>query len=122
MLSIWRRRLRFVLAELPTKATGEPVSESKIPKHAQWLRALSRDVAEDYKQLHEDAREDAQRAGHGGESTWVRLLEKWLPPSYRIVTRRYIVSELDAPSAETDILVLNPAYPEELANRHDILF
>jgi hypothetical protein len=98
------------------------VSEVKTPKHAEWLKLLARDIAEDYERLHADAREDAQRAGHGGESTWVQILEKWLPRSYRVVRRRYIVPEVDAPFAETDIVVLNPSYPQELAKRHEILF
>jgi hypothetical protein len=98
------------------------VDEVKMPKHAQWLKLLEREVAEEYQRLHADAREDMQRAGHGGESTWVRILEQWLPHSYRVVTRKYIVPEVGAGSAETDIVVLNPSYPDALAKREEILF
>jgi hypothetical protein len=39
-----------------------------------------------------------------------------------VVTRKYIIPEVDAPSSETDIVVLNPSYPEPLQDRHEILF
>jgi hypothetical protein len=98
------------------------MSENDMPRHAEWLKSLEQEIAGEYSRLHAEAQQDPQRAGHGGEMTWVRILRQWLPPSYKVVTRKYIIPEVDAPSSETDIVVLNPSYPEPLQDRHEILF
>src|SRR5579871_849152 len=91
------------------------------PAHAAWFRSVQREIAEDYQRLHIQALDDPQRAGHGTEQTWARVLEDWLPSSYRVLTRRYIIPEVGAKSFETDIVVLHPSYPARLARREEIL-
>jgi hypothetical protein len=91
-------------------------------EHHRWFDQLAADIASDYQQLHAVARKDAQRAGHGGESTWLRLLNNWLPPTYGVGQRKYILPERDGEEPfETDIVVFNPAYPERLREREEIL-
>jgi hypothetical protein len=61
------------------------------------------------------------RAGHGGEGTWVKVLQEWLSPSYEVATRKYIVPEVDTKPFETDIVILNPSYPKRMRSREEIL-
>src|SRR5579871_6711738 len=91
------------------------------PAHAAWFRSVQREIAEDYQRLHIQALDDPQRAGHGTEQTWARVLEDWLPSSYRVLTRRYIIPEVGAKSFETDIVVLHPSYPARLEHDDDCL-
>ncbi|MGO8949168.1 MAG: DUF6602 domain-containing protein [Ktedonobacterales bacterium] len=99
--------------------TDEP--ETK-PAHAVWFKSVEQEIAKDYKRLHATALEDPQRAGHGGEQTWARILKEWLPSSYKVQTRKYVIPEVGAKSFETDIVVLHPSYPDPLCNREEILF
>jgi hypothetical protein len=71
--------------------------------------------------LHTVASDDPQQAGHGGEATWVELLQNWLPSSYQVVTRRYIVPEQGDDIFETDIVVISPGYPSALREREEIM-
>lgn len=89
--------------------------------HHLWLASWQREVEEDYERLHATALVDPQQSGHGGESTWQRLLEAWLPPAYEVGTRKYIVPEEGADSFETDLVVFNPGYPERLRGREHVL-
>jgi hypothetical protein len=91
------------------------------PSQVRWFRALEQGVLEDHIRLHRDAPDDPQRAGHGGESTWVRVLEHWLPSAYQVVTRKYILPEIGNKKFETDIVVLHPSYPEPLRSQEEIL-
>jgi hypothetical protein len=91
------------------------------PAHVAWFRSVEREIKEDYERLHNEALSDPQRAGHGGEGTWARILEQWLPPAYKVVTRKYIVPEVGSKSFETDIVVLHPSYPVPLHSREEIL-
>jgi hypothetical protein len=92
-----------------------------VQVHHQWLDDFTRSIREDYERLHAEARSDPQRAGHGGEETWARLLREWLPPTYEVATRRYIVPEEGDETFETDIVVFNPGYPRRLRERRDVL-
>lgn len=107
------------------KCQNDPVSlsagQSQEPIHAGWFRALQRSIREDYERIRQDAQADPQRAGHRGEGTWARVLEKWLPPAYGVVTRKYIVPEIGNDAFETDIVVLHPSYPAPLRRHPDIL-
>src|SRR5580658_6062655 len=91
------------------------------PAYVAWFRSVEREIKEDYERLHQEALSDPQRAGHGGEGTWARILEQWLPPAYKVVTRKYIVPEVGSDSFETDIVVLHPSYPVPLHSREEIL-
>ena len=77
----------------------------------------------DWDRLHSAARKDPQKAGHGGEATWAQLLERWLPDSYEVATRKYILPETeDAPEpSETDIVVFSPGYPKALRNKEEVI-
>jgi hypothetical protein len=91
------------------------------PAQAKWFRKLGREIKEEYDRLHQAALKDPQRAGHGGEGTWVSVLKEWLPPTYQVVTRKYVVPEVGADMFEMDIIVLHPSYPEPLRSREEIL-
>jgi hypothetical protein len=89
--------------------------------HHEWLDKVTQDIADDYARLHRAAQDDPQRAGHGGEGTWLRFLQDWLPPSYEVGTRKYIVSEEGGDLFETDLVIFTPAYPTRLREREEIL-
>ncbi len=91
------------------------------PPQARWFRTLAREIEDEYERLHRAALQDPQRAGHGGEGTWVTVLSEWLPPGYDVVTRKYIVPEVGSEEFETDILVLHPSYPVPFRTREEIL-
>jgi hypothetical protein len=91
------------------------------PAQARWFRALGQEIDEDYVRLHQEALLDPQRAGHGGEGTWINVFRHWLPPAYDIVARKYIVPEIGDNRFETDIVILNPSYPTRLRAHEEIL-
>src|SRR5271166_3890356 len=91
------------------------------PSQARWFRSLGQDISDEYVRLHQAALQDPQRAGHGGEGTWVDVLKRWLPPAYDVVTRKYIVPETGVKKFETDIVVLGPSYPIPLHTHEEIL-
>ena len=91
-------------------ARPSPVARKCHPGHRRGLRAASC-----------AAQEDPQRAGHGGEGTWRRFLQDWLPPAYEVGTRKYIVPEEGEDGFETDLVVFAPAYPKRLRDREEIL-
>jgi hypothetical protein len=96
----------------------EPVTEQA---HARWFRSVEQEIAAEYRRLHTEAVQDPQRAGHGGEQTWARILTAWLPASYTVVTRKYIIPEVGTDAFETDLVVLHPSYPTPLQAREEIL-
>jgi hypothetical protein len=98
-----------------------PEASSPEPAQAKWFRKLGREIKEEYDRLHQAALQDPQRAGHGGEGTWVSVLKEWLPPAYQVVTRKYIVPEVGTDMFEMDIVVLHSSYPEPLRTREEIL-
>jgi Domain of unknown function (DUF6602) len=89
--------------------------------HHRWLDKVTNEIADDYVQLHTTAQGDPQKAGHGGEGTWLRFLADRLPPAYEIGTRKYIVPELGDESFETDLVVFSPGYPKRLRERDEVL-
>lgn len=92
--------------------------------HHDWLAQTSEDMSRDYERLRSavaGAPAAIQQTGHGAESTWVRYFEAWLPPQYEVGTRKYIVAEQDAPAFETDLVIFQPAYPQALRRREQVL-
>jgi uncharacterized protein DUF6602 len=89
--------------------------------HHAWFDKYGREIQEEYERLHADALDDPQKAGHGGEGTWARLLKDWLPPAYEVGTRKYIVPEEGSDTFETDIVVFSPSYPRPLRAREEVL-
>jgi len=96
-------------------------SDRILPKPLAWFRELQQQIQTDYDELHANGRDDPQRTGHGGETTWKRTLEDWLPPSYEIGTRKYILPEVGDDCFETDLVVFSPAYPAKLRQRHEVM-
>ncbi|MFJ7288641.1 DUF6602 domain-containing protein [Curtobacterium sp. NPDC098951] len=84
------------------------------------IRRVADQVRADYEEARQHAREhDAQRSGHEGEATWVRLLRDW-GPSWPVVSRKYIVGP-GGDSNEVDLLVLKPDYPSHLMDDPSVL-
>ena len=50
------------------------------------------------------AKVDAQKSGHKAEGIWVDVAQELLPPTFRVLTRKYI-------GPEVDIVVLPPTAP-----------
>lgn len=50
------------------------------------------------------AQTDAQKAGHAAEGIWVKVATQILPPGYRVLTRKYM-------GTEVDIVILPPSAP-----------
>ncbi|MEU8531716.1 DUF6602 domain-containing protein [Streptomyces parvulus] len=107
------------------EAMPEPASQPHAPEtsavHHSWLRAVEQDIQQEYTRLHGAARSDPQRAGHGGEGTWARILSDWLPPAYEVATRKYIVPETGDDLFETDLIIFRPSYPRALRVREEVL-
>jgi hypothetical protein len=94
--------------------------------HLEWLSNTARDMAEDYAKIHarvSKSKSRTQESGHEIEAAWISFLSNWLPPSYEVVGRRYIIGEVetDAVPFETDIVVFRPSYPKILRSRHEVL-
>lgn len=89
----------------------------------EWFREIGDEIQADWERLHAQAREDPQRAGHGGEATWAELLTRWLPPHYEVDTRKYILFEEEgAPEPrETDLIIYSPGYPRGFRGREEVL-
>lgn len=90
--------------------------------YASVMAELQRKIQRDYVRLVEIARDgDPQRAGHGGERTWVKLLRNWLPASYKVRTRRYILPEDGTEPHEWDIVVFRPSCPPRMRQSEVVL-
>lgn len=89
--------------------------------HHRWLQGVEQDIQQEYVRLHAAARADPQRAGHGGEGTWARILSELLPPTYEVATRKYIVPEEGDDVFETDLIIFQPSYPRALRVREEVL-
>ena len=97
-------------------------------RHHKWLTDVSKQMHSDFEEAHAEAskRGGAQQSGHNSEAAWVAFLKDWLPQGYGIGTRKYILFETDPGdgsevSAETDIVVFHPSYPEALRDRPNVL-
>ncbi|MHA7277892.1 DUF6602 domain-containing protein [Arthrobacter sp. Hz1] len=83
-----------------------------------WFDSIQQEIAHDYDDAQLTHKEDIQRSGHEGESTWVDLLSKWLPQQYGVGLRKYIIgSDETIKPFETDLVVFEPAYPQHLRYR-----
>ena len=108
--------------ELNAKVRILPSDSVLQPTHMEWFQSTAREIREDYDRLHGKAVEDPQWAGHEGEATWARILKSWLPRSYQVVTRRYIILEDGSRfKDEIDIIIFHPSYPDSLRDRTEVL-
>lgn len=96
---------------------------SKSHRVFKWFREIGDEIQADWERLHDEAKEDPQRAGHGGEATWAELLRRWLPSHYEVTTRKYILFEEEgAPKPrETDVIIYSPGYPQGFRGREEVL-
>lgn len=82
--------------------------------YARQFAEMEAKIQTQYEEIRAEVGDDIQRAGHRGEGTWVQVIEAWLPQTYEVVTRKYIVPEEGSDEFEMDIIILNPGYPKEL--------
>jgi hypothetical protein len=104
-----------------SEGTSDGTESTPPAAHHAWLAKWQREIEEEYRRLHQRAVADPQQAGHGGEATWLRLLEEWLPPAYEVGSRKYIIPETGNDTFETDLVVFSPGYPERLRQREEVL-
>jgi hypothetical protein len=69
--------------ELARETTSRVNGMSKAHRVFEWFREIGDEIQADWERLHAEAKDDPQRAGHGGEATWAELLRNWLPPTTR---------------------------------------
>ena len=110
----------------PTTRCGTGIVSDYAPSVThrvhEWFQEVSRAIQEDWERFNAAARDDPQKAGHSVEAIWADVLRKWLPGSYEVETRKYILLETDdAPEPrETDIVVFGPGYPEGFRARAEV--
>ena len=101
----------------------DPGSESGARPGAlyvEWLRKFEREVADQYERLHREAIGDPQKAGHEPETTWAAFFKEWLPASYGVGTRRFVIPEVGDDQPEMDLVIFRPSYPEKLRERSEV--
>jgi len=86
-----------------------------------YMRDATRGMQNEYERIRKRATEDPGTAGDNGEENWAELLRKWLPPTYRVVTKGRIMNTKGQCSPQVDVLVLSPAYPEVLLGKKEYL-
>lgn len=107
--------------------TNPPTWGRGSQEHHDWLLEVATDIERDYEasrlELAKHGAAAAQEVGHRTESVWGRVLSQWLPPSYAIGYRKYLLLEsgLTARTKETDLVVYHPSYPAALRERTTIL-
>ncbi|MBP2524266.1 MULTISPECIES: DUF6602 domain-containing protein [unclassified Rhodococcus (in: high G+C Gram-positive bacteria)] len=96
-------------------------------EHFQWLNEVGETITREYDQLQNQTSgtpSRIQQTGHRAEAKWAALLSAWLPPSYEVATRKYLLLEDEAgpdTSKETDIVVFHPSYPTHLRTNAAVL-
>jgi len=75
----------------------------------------------EYSRIRKRAAEDPGTAGDNGEENWAELLRRWLPPTYRVVTKGRIMNAKGQCGPQVDVLVLSPSYPEVLLGKKEYL-
>lgn len=94
--------------------------------HLEWLRKTAREMADDWERIYARTSGDksrTQEGGHEAETAWAEFLTNWLPPTYEVATRKYIIGEVDTgiPPFETDIIIYRPSYPKALRAKTQVL-
>lgn len=93
--------------------------------HLEWLRRTAQDMGEDYARIFKKLSESegrVQESGHEIEEAWATFLSNWLPPTYEVGIRKYIVGEVDTGYPfETDVVVFRPSYPKSLRKKTHVL-
>lgn len=94
--------------------------------HLNWLRRTAQAMSDDYQKMFAQVGEDKRRvqeSGHKAEAAWRGLLQAWLPPTYEVGSRKYIIGEVetDDPPFETDLVIFRPSYPKPLRDETEVL-
>ena len=92
-------------------------SNDKIHDLHDFMLQVTHEMAAEYDRIQKRATEDPGTAGDQGEENWKELLEDWLPPKYRVVTKGRIIGAEGGASGQVDVLVLKDSYPEKLLNK-----
>lgn len=90
------------------------LSDAKeLRSHDLWSfwKEAQRQIAAQYERVQHRASIHPNTAGDQGETDWKVLLEDWLPPAYKIVTRGRLLYTNGSTSPELDLIVLKPGYP-----------
>ncbi|HHQ6590224.1 TPA: DUF6602 domain-containing protein [Serratia fonticola] len=82
-----------------------------------FFKSISALLASEYERISARAKEDPGTAGDEGEENWKQLLEHWLPPNYRVVTKGRLLSSNGEASPQIDIIILKPSYPPFLVDK-----
>ncbi|MEA5257214.1 DUF6602 domain-containing protein [Arcicella aquatica] len=82
----------------------------------EFFTSTSQNIENEYRRIQRRATEDPGTAGDQGEENWKELLSKWLPSTFKIVTKGRILNTKGKASPQIDVIVLRPEYPEGLIN------
>ncbi|HFO0261719.1 TPA: DUF6602 domain-containing protein [Serratia marcescens] len=82
-----------------------------------FFKSISTTLALEYERISARSKEDPGTAGDEVEENWKQLLEHWLPPNYRVVTKGRLLSSNGEASPQIDIIVLKPSYPPFLIDK-----
>lgn len=84
---------------------------------ADFMKAATRQMAEEYRRIQKRATEDPGTAGDQGEENWATILRGWLPSNMHVITKGRILSDKGVASPQVDIIVLSPEYPRHLLDK-----
>ncbi|VUC81189.1 Uncharacterised protein [Raoultella terrigena] len=82
-----------------------------------FFKSISGQLSSEYERISARAKEDPGTAGDEGEESWKQLLEHWLPPQYKVVTKGRLLSANGEASPQIDVIILKPFYPPFLVNK-----
>ncbi len=94
-----------------------------MPKHELelFMESVATDIRTEYERIRQRAREDPGTAGDEGEENWRGVFVDWLPSNLRVVTKGRILGVDGTLSPQVDVVVLNPSYPQKLADKKTYL-
>ncbi|MBD1364434.1 hypothetical protein IDJ77_11500 [Mucilaginibacter sp. ZT4R22] len=81
-----------------------------------FMQSATDEMSAEYNRIQKRALEDPGTAGDQGEENWAELLRKWLPSTFKIVTKGRIVGIDGVASPQVDVIILRPEYPPSLEN------
>jgi hypothetical protein len=103
------------------------MTDSPSHEHYEWLAEVATEIERDYMksrvELERRGTAATQEVGHRSESAWGRVFREWLPPTYLIGYRKYLLLETGdtLKTRETDLVVFHPSYPKSLRDRTTVL-
>lgn len=82
-----------------------------------YLKAVTKEMEDDYKTILENVKNDPGTAGDQGEENWKELFVHWLLPIFQIVTKGRILGSKGDDTPQIDLLILRPDYPKKLLGK-----